>query len=85
MTALSRLLDRLLGPRDWMVIEDAYSFFGLPADVHAIPASRYCAGTDVVLCADLRRRAAFRLARKPRERRLSAVQELVTWPAEDVQ
>lgn len=85
MECVARLLDRLLGPRDWMVIEDAASFFGLPADVHAIPASRFCAGTDVVLLTGVRRGAAFRLAQKERERRLNAVQELVTWPAEDVQ
>jgi hypothetical protein len=84
MTALSRLLDRLLGPRDWMVIEAQIGGL-VPADVHAIPASRYNAGTDVVLHAGLRSWAAFRLARKLREQRLNAVQELATWPAEDVQ
>lgn len=53
-----RLLDRILGPRHWMVVEDD----GVAFAIH----QAFLEPGDLIVRADLRRRAAFRLARRLR-------------------
>ena len=56
---IARLLDRLLGPRTWMVVLDTGTYFAAaqPADPR-----------DIVVRTGLREAAAHRLARKLRHR-----------------
>jgi hypothetical protein len=61
MNPLSRLLDRLLGPREWCVIINKGAPWATPISL-AHP-------TDTILRAGLRQGAASRLARRLRLRR----------------
>lgn len=60
MEAIARLLDRLLGPRNWAVVEFAGTFFAFHID--------YVRPADTVVRRDLREARALRLARKLRHR-----------------